>query len=133
MRTGDAVAGPGGWSARGGVGEVIRRYRQLAGLSQEQLGERADLSVRAVRNLELDKVRRPRRSTLQRIGHALGLDIAATAYLVAVARTPEPALSVWVQLRPLLGQLIDRSDPKRLLVVPVLVACPRCTGARKVS
>lgn len=134
---GDAVVGAGVQPRRSGIGEVIRRYRQQAGLSQEELGERADLSVRAVRNLELGKVRRPRRGTLHRIGLALGLDAAVTAQLVAIAESmpnPLPAAatgascltSAWIQLRPALGQLIDQLDPKRLLVVLVLADCPSC-------
>lgn len=158
---GDAVDGAGMEPTEGGIGEIIRRYRQRAGLSQEEFAERADLSVRAVRNLELSKVRRPRRSTLHRIGLALDLDDAVTARLTAIARTPEPmwigwirpplarmasgtdasrvsntnpaaateasgVTSAWAQLRPLIDQLIDQSDPKRLLVVRVLAACPIC-------
>jgi transcriptional regulator with XRE-family HTH domain len=57
-----------------GVSELILRYRQMAGLTQEELGEKAEVSVRAVRNLGRGKVRRPRRSTLQRLALALGLN-----------------------------------------------------------
>jgi transcriptional regulator with XRE-family HTH domain len=69
-----------------GIGELIRRYRTAAGLTQEELSEKADISVRAVRNLEHGLARRPRRSTLQLLAGALGLDGDTAARLVDLAR-----------------------------------------------
>jgi len=68
------------------VGELIRRYRTSAGLTQEELSEKADLSVRAVRNLEHGLVRCPRRSTLQLLAGALGLDEDTAAGFIAAGR-----------------------------------------------
>jgi transcriptional regulator with XRE-family HTH domain len=68
------------------VGELIRRYRTAAGLTQEELSEKADISVRAVRNLEHGLVRCPRRSTLQLLAGALGLDEDKAAGFTAVGR-----------------------------------------------
>jgi transcriptional regulator with XRE-family HTH domain len=68
------------------VGELIRGYRTAAGLTQEELSEKAEISVRAVRNLELGLVRLPRHGTLQRIAVALGLDPDGTAHFIEVAR-----------------------------------------------
>jgi transcriptional regulator with XRE-family HTH domain len=70
------------------VGELIRRYRTAAGLTQEELSEKAGISVRAVRNLEHGLVRCPRRSTLQLLAGALGLEENKAAGLLAVGRRP---------------------------------------------
>jgi transcriptional regulator with XRE-family HTH domain len=55
--------------------------RKRAGLTQEQLAERAGLSVRALRDLELGRVRRPRRSTLDLISASVGLTETQAAAL----------------------------------------------------
>jgi transcriptional regulator with XRE-family HTH domain len=125
------------------VGQLVRRYRQLAGLTQEELGERADLSVRAVRNLEQGKVHRPRRGTLERLGGALGLGDADTASLIVAARMFEPSNTLatavettgwqadwWLKLDQALAMLIDRLGPERALLVPVVMMCPSCAEAR---
>jgi transcriptional regulator with XRE-family HTH domain len=68
------------------IGGLIREYRTAARLTQEELSERAEISVRAVRNLELGLVRSPRRSTLQRLAVALGLAEEETARFIEIAR-----------------------------------------------
>jgi len=75
-------------TAGAGAGELIRRYRIAAGLSQEELSEKADISVRTVRNLEHGRVHRPRHSTLQLLAVALGLDDGTTARLTHMAWQP---------------------------------------------
>ena len=75
-------------AGRAGAGELIRRYRIAAGLSQEELSEKADISVRTVRNLERGRVRRPRHSTLRLLAVALGLDHDTTARLTHMAWQP---------------------------------------------
>jgi transcriptional regulator with XRE-family HTH domain len=72
------------------IGELVRRYRRQAGLTQEELGERAELSVRAVRNLEHGRVRRPRRGTIRRLTSALMLDAEQEACLLSAARGVPP-------------------------------------------
>ena len=54
------------------VGELIRRYREIAGLSQEALAERAGLSPRGLLYLERG-MRRPYPDTLRRLADALSL------------------------------------------------------------
>jgi transcriptional regulator with XRE-family HTH domain len=124
----------------GTVGALVRRYRRMAGLTQEELADKAGLSVRAVRNVEQDKVRRPRRSTLQRLASSLGLSDTDKVRLVAAARIIEPPSSrgappefetaswshEWFRLQPVLAQLIDRFRPDRVLVVPVFMTCRDC-------
>src|SRR5690348_1017309 len=54
-------------------GALLRRYRTLAGLSQESLAGRAGVSVRAVSDLERGVNRTPRAETLDLLVTALGL------------------------------------------------------------
>src|SRR5690348_874506 len=72
-------------------GILVRRYRLLAGLTQEQLAERAGLSHRAVGDLERDAGRAPRLETVTLLAEALGLDGAARAAFLVAAR-PETAV-----------------------------------------
>lgn len=53
--------------------ELLRQARRAAGLSQEELAERAGLSVRAISALERGVNRTPRRDTLQMLADALAL------------------------------------------------------------
>ena len=50
-------------------GELLRRHRAAAGLTQEDLAERAELSVRGLRYLERG-LHRPYRDTVQRLRRA---------------------------------------------------------------
>jgi transcriptional regulator with XRE-family HTH domain len=122
------------------VGELIRRYRLKAGLTQEELGEKAEVSVRAIRNLEQNKVRRPRRSTLQRLAPGLGLTNTDTTRLVGAATNAAPPKPVavadtatagrlveWSGLTPVLGYLVEHFGVEKVLVVPILMPCPICT------
>src|SRR5581483_1594600 len=53
-------------------GTLLRRYREVAGLSQEALAERAGMSARAISYLE-NGSRRPYPDTLHRLAEALSL------------------------------------------------------------
>jgi transcriptional regulator with XRE-family HTH domain len=53
--------------------ELLRLARRRAGLSQEELAERAGLSARAISSLERGINRSPRRDTLDMLAGALGL------------------------------------------------------------
>jgi transcriptional regulator with XRE-family HTH domain len=66
------------------LGQVIRRYRGGAGLTQQELARKAGLSVRALRDLEQDRVNRPRASRIRRLSDALGLTGGQQAELLAV-------------------------------------------------
>lgn len=54
-------------------GAVLRRYRERALVSQEQLAERSGLSARAIRELELGRTRRPHGSSVRLLADALRL------------------------------------------------------------
>jgi transcriptional regulator with XRE-family HTH domain len=136
------VAGITPASGRSTVGQLIRTYRIMAGLTQEELSEKSDLSVRALRNLELDKVNRPRRRTLQRLAPALELDGAHTAYLLSVAGAGPPVDRPATEIGPgawpgdcftlqlLLGQLIEQLGTEQVMVVSMSVHSTRCKCLR---
>jgi transcriptional regulator with XRE-family HTH domain len=54
-------------------GELLRRDRQAAGLTQEELAARAGLSRRGIADLELGVRQTPRRDTVALLAAALGL------------------------------------------------------------
>lgn len=62
---------------------TIRQQRQLAGLTQRELADRARVSLAALRDLEQGRVSTPRASTLGAIGAALGLSATETNDLIA--------------------------------------------------
>ncbi len=67
-------------------GERLRRYREAAGLSQEELAERAGISGKAIGALERGERRRPYPATIRQIADALGLDEADRAGFSTAAR-----------------------------------------------
>jgi transcriptional regulator with XRE-family HTH domain len=67
-------------------GEVLRRHRVAAGLTQEELAERAGLSARAITDLERGVRRFPYPDTLARLGEALELGPNERAELRAATR-----------------------------------------------
>ncbi|HEU0114486.1 MAG TPA: helix-turn-helix domain-containing protein, partial [Thermomicrobiales bacterium] len=71
-------------------GQVLRRYRLAAALSQEALAERSGLSVRGLSDLERGARRAPRAETIRMLAAALDLSAVEVAALAAAAR-PEPA------------------------------------------
>ncbi len=72
-------------------GVLLRRYRKAAGLTQEQLAERAYLSPFTVSALERGANQRPRPDTVDLLVQALGLDMSERAALAAAqGRRPDP-------------------------------------------
>lgn len=69
-----------------GFGDLLRRHRRDAGLSQEGLAELAGLSVDAIAALERGRRRAPRPHTLRLLGDALRLGELDRAQLTAIAR-----------------------------------------------
>jgi hypothetical protein len=64
---------------RRGFGTLLRQFRHAAGLTREELAERACLSVRGIADLERGARRSPYPETLERLPGALGLDAAERA------------------------------------------------------
>src|SRR5215467_7662554 len=67
-------------------GALLRRYRQAAGFSQEELAERAHLSREAISTLERGTRRAPRQETIDLLAEALSLGETERAALEAAAR-----------------------------------------------
>ena len=65
---------------------ILRHLRLAAGLTQEDLAERAGLSSKAISGLERDPARLPRLDTVALLAEALGLDGEQRARLLAAAR-----------------------------------------------
>lgn len=110
-------------------GEMLRRYRIAASLSQEELAERANLSARSVSDLERGVKRAPRKETVELLANALALPPQKRALFVAAAR---PALAPPVvrlmphvmasdlaaPLTPLIGRDRELLAATRLLAQP---------------
>src|SRR5215469_17351780 len=71
--------------ARGKLGEFIRSRRIAAGLTQEELAERAELGVRTIRDIEQGRSVRPHRRSLDLLSGALGLAAPALGELARVS------------------------------------------------
>ena len=68
------------------LGEQLRRYRVAAGLTQEELAERAGVSARAVSDLERGVIQTPRKDTLNLIAEALALVTEDRAAFIGLRR-----------------------------------------------
>ena len=74
-------------------GALLKHYRTVAGLTQEELADRAEMSARGIMYLERG-ARSPHRDTLRRLGQALGLaPQEQEALLAAAAPRGAPALA----------------------------------------
>jgi predicted ATPase/DNA-binding XRE family transcriptional regulator len=93
---------------RADFGELLRRYRLAAGLTQEALAERTGLSVRGLSDLERGARRTPQPSTVRRLAQALDLSEAERADLQAVR-----------DRRPVVGVKPARRQPPSSLPAPL--------------
>ncbi|TDD98081.1 ATP-binding protein [Jiangella asiatica] len=100
-------------SARNGIDDfaaLLRRHRQAAGLSQEELAEKAGLSSDAVAALERGRRRAPRPLTVRLLATALNLDNAQLAQFIESLRRSPSGYTPQVQGPPLPpDRLIGRS------------------------
>src|SRR5262249_56400219 len=96
-------------------GPLLRRYREAAGLTQEQLAARAGLSARGISDLERGRRQAPRRETVGLLAEALALSSRKRALLEAAARPmaqtiggglaeTAPPHNLPAQLTPLIGR-----------------------------
>jgi predicted ATPase/DNA-binding XRE family transcriptional regulator len=81
----DSTTMPTDPSASHSFGALLRRFRTMAGLTQESLAERAGISARAVSDLERGINRAPRAETLDLLAAALQLATAERSALIAAA------------------------------------------------
>ena len=98
---------------------LLRRHRERAALTQDELAQRAGLTVNAVGALERGERRRPYPHTVRALSDALGLDDASRLELTEAARpSPEvpsasptaPKASVLRPATPLLGRERELSE-----------------------
>src|SRR5919201_6300188 len=75
---------------RESFGVLLRRYREAAALSQEELAEQAHLSVEAISALERGVRRTPYWATVRLLADALGLQGSQRAAFEATARGKSP-------------------------------------------
>jgi transcriptional regulator with XRE-family HTH domain/tetratricopeptide (TPR) repeat protein len=71
-------------------GDLLRRQRLAAGLTQEDLAERAGLSRRGISDLERGVNQKPRKDTIALLAQALALSPSQLATFVASARRGSP-------------------------------------------
>jgi transcriptional regulator with XRE-family HTH domain len=92
----------------------LRRLREAAGLTQEDLAQQAGLSAVAVRALERDRRRHPDPHTLRALAEALGLDAEqreeVAALLAARPAPPDPGASPAPALPGALTPLVGREQ-----------------------
>jgi len=105
------------------LGAMLRGFRWRAQLTQEELAERAGVSVRTIRNLESDRLTSPRLSSLRAVAEGLGLNTEERRVLdslagldVAARRAAASSIggSIPVPLSPLVGR---DSEVSRLVEV----------------
>jgi predicted ATPase/transcriptional regulator with XRE-family HTH domain len=83
-------------------GDVLRRHRLRAALTQEDLAERAGLSARGIQQLERGERTSPRAETVRMLADALALSSEERAELIAAARPELAAASPAPPQRPAL-------------------------------
>src|SRR5262249_55779580 len=115
-------------SATETFGAQLRRYRLAAGLSQEALAERAQLSPDAIAALERGRRHAPRSDTVVLLSAALGLAPADHATLIAAATAarappgmapvPGPPSQLPVPPTPLIGREHEEAAVTHLLHRP---------------
>lgn len=107
-------------------GPMLRRFRKIAELTQEELAERAHLSVRGISDLERGARHSPRLDTLALLVDALELVGAARAEFEAAARSADvpvssqPSTTMQSQFgqpsgAPLVGRIHERAALERHL------------------
>lgn len=109
-------------------GDLLRRHRLAARLTQEALAERAGLSTRGISDLERGARDLPRKETLRQLLQALDLTTADRAALIAVAQRPPKLASrathtdrlvgLPVPVTPLIGREADVEAVAALLAEP---------------
>ena len=106
--------------------ELLKQYRARARVSQEELAERAGVSLRAVSDLERGINRTPRNATIRLLAEALRLSEPEQAAFAAAARgevlpptaDPAPAHNLPPQLTSFIGRAQDVAAVVRLLQRP---------------
>ncbi|HEX8498433.1 MAG TPA: helix-turn-helix domain-containing protein [Actinomycetales bacterium] len=111
-------------------GSRLRTLRERASLTQEELADRAAMSVNGISALERGARKRPYPHTVRVLADALGLVAADREWLCGAARTapaqatgsapPEPARPVPVAMTPIVGRDDDVGRVLDLLAEPAV-------------
>lgn len=104
------------------LGRLLAERRTAAGLTQEEVAERAELSVRGLRNIELGLVAKPRRRTIAALVDALDIDESNAALLDRYARLAR-ASAVGTTAHP-------EAPPRPAVAMALPVVSPRFVGRR---
>src|SRR5689334_7518732 len=99
-------------------GELLKRYRMAAGLTQEELAEQAGRSARGISDLERGARRAPYAETVRRLAESLHLGEAEHRALLAVSRRsaqsvegpspePRPAPPLPSQINSFIGREVE--------------------------
>lgn len=109
-------------------GDLVRHFRIVAGLTQEELAARATISARAVSDLERGERRRPQRDTLRLLADALNLTDEERERFESAARSPttdmprlvprDPPNNLPAAMTPLVGRERDLAAIVGLLGQP---------------
>lgn len=104
---------------RTSVGDLVRRARLAAGLTLEDLAARADVSARALSDVERGVSTTPRRRTIEAVVEALALPDEARDEVLAAARPVEdpvvPDTRFLTTPPPSLGDFTGRDDELRAI------------------
>jgi transcriptional regulator with XRE-family HTH domain len=92
---------------------LLRRHRMLAGLSQEELAERARVSVNAIGSLERGVNRQPHPRTVAFLAAALALEGEPRAVFIAAARSGVGDQPTGARLQP-----IERLNDREIAAIP---------------
>src|SRR5437763_4510077 len=94
----------------GAFGRLLQRHRQAAGVSQEELAERAGLSRRGISDLERGQRRAPQPATVRHLAEALRLGISERAALLASAHAPSTATASALPLPVPMTSFVGREN-----------------------
>ncbi|MEV4894652.1 NB-ARC domain-containing protein [Nonomuraea sp. NPDC055795] len=108
------------------LGAMLRGWRERALLTQEQLAERAGLSVRTIRRLEGDRPHRPRSTSLSLLAAALSLNAAEQRRLTTTAQAGVAPRQLPRATAPFVGRRTELSaldTAQKTAEVLVVVGC----------
>ena len=100
-------------------GDLLRRRRASAGLTQEELAENAGLTTQAISLLERGERRRPQRYTVRKLSEALGLEGESLAEFESAARPSARSRPV---ITPRNREVLIRTPPSAGVPTPCPVA-----------
>jgi transcriptional regulator with XRE-family HTH domain len=121
----------------GVFGALLRHHPVAAGLSMEELAERAGLSRRGIADLERGQRRAPHPATMPRLADALGLQEPARAEFLAAARPSnehperEPAKSLPIPVSSFVGRERELVGIRRVLETARLLTLTGTGGVGK--